>query len=68
MRWDAPAGGHCHGAGGCAALIVLDEPTSALDVLTQANIMNVLKRLKQELEVSFILITHDIATSSELAD
>lgn len=50
------------------ALVVLDEPTSALDVLTQANIFNVLKRLKQELEVSFILITHDIATSSELAD
>ncbi|MBP1693394.1 MAG: oppD [Chloroflexi bacterium] len=49
-------------------LIVLDEPTSALDVLTQANIMNVLKRIKTELEVSFILITHDIATSSELAD
>ena len=49
-------------------LIFLDEPTSALDVLTQANIMNVLKRIKNELEVSFILITHDIATSSELAD
>ena len=50
------------------SLIVLDEPTSALDVLTQANIFNVLKRIKKELEVSFILITHDIATSSELAD
>ncbi len=50
------------------SLIVLDEPTSALDVLTQANIMNVLKRIKNELEVSFILITHDISTSSELAD
>jgi len=50
------------------ALILLDEPTSALDVLTQANIMNVLKRLKKELEISFILITHDISTSSELAD
>jgi len=49
-------------------LIILDEPTSALDVLTQANIMNVLKRIKKELGVSFILITHDIATSSELAD
>jgi peptide/nickel transport system ATP-binding protein len=49
-------------------LVILDEPTSALDVLTQANIFNVLKRLKQELEVSFVLITHDIATSSELAD
>jgi peptide/nickel transport system ATP-binding protein len=49
-------------------LAVLDEPTSALDVLTQANIFNVLKRIKKELGVSFILITHDIATSSELAD
>ncbi|MBL8049743.1 MAG: ABC transporter ATP-binding protein [Anaerolineales bacterium] len=50
------------------AVVILDEPTSALDVLTQANIFNVLKRLKKELEVSFVLITHDIATSSELAD
>ena len=49
-------------------LIILDEPTSALDLLTQANIMNVLKRIKHELGTSFILITHDIATSSELAD
>jgi len=49
-------------------LVILDEPTSALDVLTQANIFNVLKRIKQELGMSFILITHDIATSSELAD
>ena len=49
-------------------LIVLDEPTSALDLLTQANIMNLLKRIKKETDASFILITHDIATSSELAD
>lgn len=49
-------------------LVILDEPTSALDVLTQANIMNLLKRVKAELKTSFILITHDIATSSELAD
>lgn len=49
-------------------VIILDEPTSALDVLTQANIMNVLKAIKRDLGMSFILITHDIATSSELAD
>jgi len=49
-------------------LVILDEPTSALDVLTQANIMNALKKIKQELNLNFILITHDIATSSELAD
>lgn len=50
------------------ALVILDEPTSALDVLTQANIMNVLKRIKRELGTSFLLITHDVATSSEIAD
>ncbi|MFY0990554.1 ABC transporter ATP-binding protein [Halomonas sp. C05BenzN] len=49
-------------------LVILDEPTSALDVLTQASIMNALKRVKQEQDTSFILITHDVATSSELAD
>lgn len=49
-------------------LVILDEPTSALDVLTQASIMNLMKRVKNQLETGFILITHDIATSSELAD
>jgi oligopeptide/dipeptide ABC transporter ATP-binding protein len=49
-------------------VVILDEPTSALDVLTQASIMNLLKRIKAELGTSFLLITHDVATSSELAD
>jgi len=49
-------------------VVILDEPTSALDVLTQTNIFNLLKRVKQEFDVSFMLITHDIATSSELAE
>ncbi len=49
-------------------LIVLDEPSSALDLLSQANLMNVLKRVKQEIQTTFILITHDIGTASELAD
>lgn len=49
-------------------LLVLDEPTSALDMLTQANIMNVLKGIKHDLEQSAIFITHDVATTSELSD
>jgi peptide/nickel transport system ATP-binding protein len=49
-------------------LVIMDEPTSALDVLTQASIMNALKRIKQRLGTSFILITHDVATSSEIAE
>ena len=38
-------------------LVVLDEPSSALDLLTQANLMNVLKRIKHEMGTTFILIT-----------
>ena len=49
-------------------LMILDEPTSSLDVLTQANIMNLLKRIKKEMGLSMIFITHDVALSSELAD
>ena len=49
-------------------IVILDEPTSALDVITQANIMNLLKRLQSEMGLSYIFITHDIALTSELAD
>ena len=50
------------------SLVILDEPTSALDVMTQANIMNLLKGLKKEESLSYIFITHDLGLSSELAD
>ncbi len=49
-------------------VIIMDEPTSALDLLTQANIMNTLKKIKWETGVTYMLITHDVSTSSELAD
>lgn len=49
-------------------LVILDEPTSALDVSIQAQIMNLLKRLKKDLDISFIFITHDVALASDLCD
>ncbi|MEM3711966.1 MAG: ABC transporter ATP-binding protein [Thermoproteota archaeon] len=49
-------------------LMLLDEPTSSLDVLTQANIMNLMKKIKKEYNPSMIFITHDVGLSSELAD
>jgi peptide/nickel transport system ATP-binding protein len=49
-------------------IVILDEPTSALDVITQANIVNLLKKLKREESLSYIFITHDLALASELAD
>lgn len=49
-------------------LVILDEPTSALDVSVQAQIMNLLKKLKSELGLTFIFITHDVALASDLCD
>ena len=49
-------------------MIILDEPTSALDVSIQAQVMNLLKRLKRERGLSMLFITHDIALASDICD
>jgi peptide/nickel transport system ATP-binding protein len=49
-------------------LLILDEPTSALDVSIQAQIMNLLKDLKEDPGISMIFITHDIGLASDLCD
>ncbi|MBM1155101.1 ABC transporter ATP-binding protein [archaeon] len=49
-------------------LLIADEPTTALDVVVQAQIINLIKRLQQELKMSLILITHDVALTSEIVD
>lgn len=41
-------------------LLILDEPTSSLDMTIQAQVLNTLKRLKTELDLSYLFITHDI--------
>jgi oligopeptide/dipeptide ABC transporter ATP-binding protein len=50
------------------SLLLLDEPTSALDVSVQAQIMNALKKLKWDLGLSMVFISHDIALASDLCD
>ncbi|MCX5656840.1 MAG: ABC transporter ATP-binding protein [Candidatus Omnitrophica bacterium] len=49
-------------------LLILDEPTTALDVTIQAQILDLLAKIKQEYGMSFLLITHDLAIVSDLAD
>uniref|UniRef100_A0A7C2FYA2 ABC transporter ATP-binding protein n=1 Tax=Thermosphaera aggregans TaxID=54254 RepID=A0A7C2FYA2_9CREN len=49
-------------------LVIADEPTTALDVVVQAQVMNLLKRLRQELGLSVILISHDLSLIAEIAD
>jgi len=49
-------------------LLILDEPTSALDVITQANIINLLKKLQEDFHLTYIFITHDLGLASELSD
>jgi peptide/nickel transport system ATP-binding protein len=49
-------------------VLIADEPTTALDVVVQAQIMNLLKRIKLEYGTSVILITHDLSLIAEIAD
>lgn len=49
-------------------LLIADEPTTALDVTIQAQIMDLLKSLRNEYKMSIILITHDMGLIAEMAD
>jgi oligopeptide transport system ATP-binding protein len=49
-------------------LIIADEPTTALDVTIQAQILDLLKKVKKEFDTSIILITHDLGVIAELCE
>jgi peptide/nickel transport system ATP-binding protein len=50
------------------ALLIADEPTTAVDVTIQAQILQVLKDLKEELGIAIVMITHDLGVIAQLAD
>ncbi len=50
------------------SIIILDEPTTALDILTQRSIIDLLRRLREQLGFSMIFISHDLSLAAELAD
>ena len=49
-------------------LLIADEPTTALDVTIQAQILEVIARLKSEFNSAVVLITHDMGVVAEVAD
>lgn len=49
-------------------LLIADEPTTALDVTIQAQILELMKELKQKINMSIIIITHDLGIISDLCD
>jgi peptide/nickel transport system ATP-binding protein len=49
-------------------ILILDEPTTALDILTQRAIIDVLRRLKEQLGFATIFVSHDLSLAAELAD
>jgi peptide/nickel transport system ATP-binding protein len=49
-------------------LLIADEPTTALDVTVQAQILELMIRLKAELNTSIVFITHDLGVVAEMAD
>ncbi len=50
------------------SLVIADEPTTALDVVMQAQVLQLLERLREQLGLSLILITHDLAVLAETCD
>ncbi|GBC70711.1 Oligopeptide transport ATP-binding protein OppF [Candidatus Calditenuaceae archaeon HR02] len=49
------------------SFLILDEPTSALDVSSQAKVLNTLRRIQKEKDISYLLITHDLGVVRNIA-
>ena len=50
------------------SLVIADEPTTALDVVMQAQVLQLLERLREQLGLALILISHDLGVLAETCD
>ncbi|MBI4940058.1 MAG: ABC transporter ATP-binding protein [Actinobacteria bacterium] len=53
---------------GTPSLVIADEPTTALDVTVQAQVLGLVKRLRDEIGCAFLLVTHDLGVAAQVVD
>ncbi len=68
VRWSASAGGHRGGAGPQPDVLIADEPVSSLDASIRGEILALLLRLREDLGLSVLVVTHDLGLAWNIAD
>ena len=63
-----PTGKYCQGLSVASELVICDEPVSSLDYSIRKQILNLLKEMQEEFNVTYLLITHDLSNVPYVCD